>query len=398
MKTLKIPTMKNSRLTALSLIAMMAGTAIASAQDDAPKFKFTPGGRILADGAVFAPREDGKFTDGVALPDIRLCGTATYGNWKGKVDIGYAYGKVGMKDVFIQYTFNPKNLLRGGYFVHQFGAQSATSSSFKVTFEAPITDTYMNATGRNLGLMYLHDGDNFLGTASVIAGTKLTEHENDMRKMSWGGITRLLYRPYHQTGAVAQFGMSAWYQSAFHYKDVPANDGTFSFSADYPTRVDNVTLLESKISNANGVVKLSPEIVLSKSRVALEAQYYYMNVNRGHKNPYTMQGCYGTFRTLLIGDKEYGYSSADGGLATPGPKSLELVLGYNYTNANCDAAGVHAGITNDYSVTLNYYINKYLTARLRYSYTNLFNSRDDANKLIPESHVNIVQARLQFKF
>jgi len=28
----------------------------------------------------------------------------SYGKWKGKIDMGYAYGKVNMKDVFLQYV------------------------------------------------------------------------------------------------------------------------------------------------------------------------------------------------------------------------------------------------------------------------------------------------------
>ena len=46
-----------------------------------------------------------------------------------------------------------------------------------------------------------------------------------------------------------------------------------------------------------------------------------------------------------------------------------MVLMYNYTNASDASAGIYGGITNDASCTFNYYINKYMIARLRYSYT-----------------------------
>ncbi len=46
-------------------------------------------------------------------------------------------------------------------------------------------------------------------------------------------------------------------------------------------------------------------------------------------------------------------------------------------------------------MTLNYYINKYILARLRYSYTDVRDSEVlDFNKC----HVNTVQARLQILF
>lgn len=390
--------MKTNKIlaAALALAGSLAGAAYA--QDDKPKFKFTPGGRILFDGALFTPHHDG-FADGVAIPDIRLGGKATYGNWMAKIDVGYSFGKIGMKDVYIQYKFDDRNLLRGGYFVHQFGLQSATSSSMKPSFEAPLTDTYMNATGRNLGFMYLYDKGQFLATASVMFGTKITEHANDNGRVSVGGISRLLWRPLHSEGKVAQVGVSGWYQSAMH-KSVTGDDGEkevskgyFDYSCNYPTRVDQITLLETKVDNARGVFKLSPEMLLSAGRFALEGQYYYMNIKRKDGPAFISNGAYGLLRGLICGDSSYAYSSPDGGLATPKPKTLECVLGYNYTNANSNRAGIYGGISNDFSVTFNYYINKYMLARLRWSYTNVRGAAE-----VPDSHVNIIEARVQFKF
>ncbi len=70
-----------------------------------------------------------------------------------------------------------------------------------------------------------------------------------------------------------------------------------------------------------------------------------------------------------------------------------MILGYNYTDANCGKAGIFGGVSNDYSVTLNYYINKYMLARLRYSYTDVRNSDVQHDR-----HVNTIQARLQIIF
>lgn len=392
-------------LTILSTSLLLAAAAIpAIAQEEGPKFKLQPTGRVLADGALFAPTYHGKFADGVAIADVRVGAKATYGNWMAKIDIGYAFGSISMKDIYIQYKFNSSNLLRGGYFVHQFGLQSATSSSMKCTFEAPITDTYMNATGRNLGVMYLYDKDKFLASASAICGTSITTPASNMGVVSGGAISRLLYRPLHETGTVVQAGISGWYQSSFHSRqNGVTGPGYFTYSATYPTRVDKVTLLSTSLNDTRGVVKLSPEWLFSKDRFALEGQYYYMNVNRKNgQHAFISQGVYGSLRVLLFGDKKYGYSSADGGLATPKPKTMECVLGYNYTNASDSKAAVYGGITNDYSVTFNYYINKYMLARLRYSYTNLRNSGefDDQGTLAitPKTHVNIIEARLQFMF
>ena len=59
-----------------------------------------------------------NFVDGVAIPDARIGVKATYGKYKAKVDIGYAYGKVSLKDIFVERQFSSHALLRvGNYFL-----------------------------------------------------------------------------------------------------------------------------------------------------------------------------------------------------------------------------------------------------------------------------------------
>ena len=89
-------------------------------------------------------------------------------------------------------------------------------------------------------------------------------------------------------------------------------------------------------------------------------------------------------------------SHVDRGMASPAPRSLEVVLGCNYTNPSVASAGIYVGITNDATRTFNYYINKYMIARLRYSYTNVRDRR--VGDLTAKRHVNLIEARLQIIF
>lgn len=385
-------------LLTFASMAMLAAPTIHSEVTvvDNNKFKFSASGRILFDGALFGPRGN-TFSDGVALPDARLGGKASFGKFTAKLDIGYGMQKLSFKDVYIQYTLNENNLIRLGYFVHQFGLNAATSSSMKPTFLSQTSDDFFNATGRNLGVMYVYDkGPWFAGVSAYASSKSLTEYANTQGKISVGGSGRFVWRPFHNTGEVVQIGVSPRYQGANHTRleSGETSPGSFGFSANFPTKVDKVSLLKADIPDSKGVFMVTPELLLSKDRFALESQYYYMNVNRrdGLKN-YTAQGVYGMGRVLILGDKEYKYSHADAGLATPGKNTLEAVIGYNYTNANCDKAGILGGISNDYSLTLNYYINKYVICRLRYSYTNVWGSPTGL-----DTHVNIIQARVMFKF
>lgn len=378
---------------------MCALPLLAQNTDTAPKLSFKPTGRILMDGAVYmggnkgvSDEFDNRFVDGVAIPDVRLGAKATYGKWKAKIDIGFSYGKVGLKDTYFEYDFNQENLVRVGYFVPQWGLNSETSSSMKQTYEEPTSNEFFYANPRLLAAMWVYDkAQYFAGTSVFVEPGAMTQNANVMGKQAWGAQTRLVWRPRHADGDVLQVGAS------FNYSTPTADDHSgFTYSANFPSRVSKVPLLQANIDHARGLFKMTPEFLLIKGRFALEAQYYYMDVARkdGFKN-YQAHGAYGIARALLIGPR-YNYSHADAGVATPGKGSLELAVGYNYTDATDSRAGIKAGIMHDINATLTYYINSWMLARVRYSYTTV---RDrEVENLLPKRHVNILEARLQVIF
>lgn len=383
-------------LAAASILAMSA-----SAQEqEEPKFTIKPTGRILMDGAVYLGGNDNyseesgdkKFVSGVAIPDLRIGVKAGYGKWKAKIDVGFGYGKVSLKDVYVEYDFNENHLIKGGYFVPQFGLNSETSSSMKPDYEEPSSNEFFNANPRYLALSYVFDKGQYFAAVSAFAESNaMKQNATEMGKQGWGAETRLVWRPRHSDGNTIQVGCS------FAYTTPTDDDHTaFNYSSNFPSRVSKVNLLSAYVDNARGSFRMTPELLLIHNNFALEAQYYYMNIARkGGLHNYRAQGAYGLFRTLLIGDN-YGYSHGDCGMATPAAKSLELVLGYNYTNASDSRAGIFGGISNDASCTINYYINKYMIARLRYSYTNV---RDRVVEgLLPSRHVNTIEARFQIIF
>lgn len=390
--------MKNSVLLLLAS-SLCAFSANADDSISASKISFKPTGRVLMDGAFYmggnkgvAEGTDTKFVDGVAIPDVRLGAKFTYGKWKAKIDVGFSYGKVGLKDTYFEYDFNPANLVRVGYFVPQWGLNSETSSSMKYTYEEPSSNEFFYANPRLLAAMWVYDkGQYFAGTSAFVEAGAMTQNANVLGKQAWGAQTRLVWRPRHSDGDVVQVGAS------LNYSKPTADDHTgFNYTANFPSRVSKVPLLAANIDHAKGLFKMTPELLLIKNRFALEAQYYYMNVARkeGYHN-YQAQGAYDIARALLIGSK-YCYSHADAGVATPAKGSLELALGYNYTNASDWKAAIHGGVMHDINCTLNYYINSWMLARLRYSYTTVHDRQIEG--LLPSRHVNTLEARLQVIF
>lgn len=378
---------------AMKKIAIIFLTSLATFTTSAQlpeTLKVTPIGRVLMDGAFYAPDGDG-LTSGVAVPDVRLGAKFAYQQWNGKIDVSYSYGKVKMKDVFLQYNPSATSYIRAGYFCHHYGLNSQVSSSMVPAMEWLTVDEFFSASVRNLGVMYVRSAPRyFLGVSGIIDAQSLTEPANEQGKVSYGGVGRLIARPLTGTAGTVHLGVSGWIQSALHQEDNP--EGYFDFSAKFPTRVCKTVAIEADVTDARSAFKFSPELLLSRGRLALESQYYYMSVARRDRSAYKAQGFYAMLRGIVHG-AGYSYDAVNAMLDTPRPGSLELTGAFNYIDGNDRHSGICPGRMNDTSVTLSYYINRYLTARMRYSYTYISDS-----PIYGDRHVNIVQARIQFKF
>lgn len=377
--------------SATKVKVFIANEAAAAAQPD-NVIVIQPTGRILMDAAAYATNDD-EFKAGVGIPDVRAGVKARYGKWQAKVDIGYAYNTLSMKDVFLQYDFTPSFLLRAGSFIHQFGLQSATSSSMKVSMEEPTSNETFNFP-RLIGVMAQYDKGQFFGTFSLnVESSAVKMHANQMGKTGYGGMSRLLWRPKHEDGFVAQVGMSFALQTAQYNSDPALNHRSVQVGANFPTRVNSVSMINALIPEARNSFRFSPEILVNVGRFAFETQYYYMRVSRHNDlNAFVGQGAYAMLRGIAIGD-DYRYSHADAGLATPKPKTLELVLLYNYTTLSCAKAGIMGGRANDVSLTANWYINKFMIWRVRAGYTHRWD-----RAATPDVNLGAFQTRLQIIF
>lgn len=354
--------------------------------------KVSPSGTILMDAAAFDSKND-NFVNGVAIPDFRAGVKATYGKYKFKVDLGYAYGKVSVKDVFVERQLSPSSLVRVGNFVHQFGLQSATSSTMKITMEEPASnEAFFNS--RLIGAMYVYDKNDFFAAASAhVEGEAMKQTTDKMGKEGYGAMTRLVYRPFRNDGAIFQVGISGGYETPRYNANKDLNHNSFVLGSNFPTRVAKVSAIDATITDAKHLIKFTPEIVATHGALGLESQYYYLNVDRKNNlESYKASGAYLLLRGLVIGGN-YKYSSADCGLATPAPGSLECVLGYNYTDMSDTKSDIRGGRLNDFAVGVNYYISKNMIWRLRYSYTDVKNRAGVDNQSL-----NALQTRFQFIF
>lgn len=358
----------------------------------AETLKIAPIGTLLVDAGVF--KSDNKaFVNGASLPDIRVGAKVSYGKINAKIDVGVAYAKVSLKDIYIEKVFNPSSLVRVGYFVHQFGLQSATSSVQKITMEEPQSNAaFFN--DRLIGAMYIHNKNAFYAAASVhLENEAVKRSSTEMGEVGYGAMTRLVYRPMRNDGAIFHVGISGAYETPRFNTTAALNHKSFVISAKYPSRIADVKAVEATIGNAKNLVKFTPELLIARGKVGLETQYFYVSVNRDASfSNYKASGAYGIFRGVLIG-KDYKYSDADAGIETPAPGTLEFTLGYNYTDMSDVKSNIRGGRLNDVAVCFNYYINKYMIWRIRYTNTHVSNRAGVANETL-----NALQTRLQIRF
>lgn len=371
---------------------------IARAEEE-PKFKAAPAACVLVDGALYASPEKYLFRDGLAIPEARIGAKMWYGKWSVLVDVGIAYGKIGLRNMWMQYEFNKNHFARIGNFLQPFGYQSPFSANVKCTFEQPIASAPFTP-GIQLGGMYVFHNPMFYSATAFHAESSALTNIMNYPLFNQQGFTFLERfvvrnkRAAEKDSPVLQAGISLGYSTPDRHliDDYDVHQG-FSNNANFPTRVSVVEAVGVVIGEARNRFKLTPELVLSCKRLALESQYYFQTIARkdGLK-AYNAQSAYVTLRGVIFG-KNYGYDEAQAILSNPNKNTLECVLNYNYTTLSDSKAGIYGGRANSCGITFNYYFNPYITARLNYTYTYAWDKAD----VIPLTQ-NAFQLRLMVQF
>lgn len=361
------------------------------------KITVTPVGTLLLDGALYATPQKSEFPDGVAIPDVRLGVTARMGKWSAKIEAGFAYGKVLLKDIWMQYDFSKTDFVRVGLQMQQFGYQNSQAACQKVTMIEPMSNTVFNEP-HMIGVTWFHSADKFFTTLSAHAEPKASTvvlAADEMTREGYGLRTRLVARPLHKDGIMVQAGISGGFETPQFNGGSGKKDthDSFSLGSNFPTKVVQESAIKATVSDAMNLWKFTPELMLCYKRIALESQYFYAQVNRRNSlQAFRGQGAYATLRGVLLG-KDYSYSMNVAGIATPGKGTLEGVASYNYTTLSDRKAGIFGGRVNDLTVGFNYYINKWMVAKIRYTSTHVWDRADT-----PAKTLNAFQARLQLIF
>lgn len=392
--------MKNSLFLLLAIILF---PSILSAEEerpsDKPSFQVSPSGRVLIDGALYASPEKEMFKDGMAIPEARLGVKMKYDKWSSWIDVGFAYGKIGLRNMWIQYDFNQSNSVRFGNFIQPFGLQSTTSLSLKSTFEQPMASAPFTP-GIQLGAMYAHVAPAFLSLSSFhVESSALIDIMNYpmFNQQGYSILTRFVGRTPNSGKdgkPILQAGISGGFSTPQRLieEDTDVHNG-FMLSSNFPTKVTTMEAVGTTVDKSKNSFKLTPELLLGYQRVAIESQYFFQQINRrDNLKSYKAQGAYVTLRGMITGG-QYTYDNSLGQIDYPKKNALEGVLNYSWTGLSDLNAGIMGGNANCLSATLNYYFNPYITARLNYFYAHTWNRSDQ-----PKYTLNGFQLRLMVLF
>ena len=126
-------------------------------------------------------------------------------------------------------------------------------------------------------------------------------------------------------------------------------------------------------------------------RFFLQGEYIRTMVKREQNfTNYTGHGGYVQCSWLLTG-RQYGYDEA---LACPGRpvgRALELCGRFNMLDMNNEEAGVWGGAQKDFSLGMNYYMNKHIGMKLAYSWV----MPGKHIKEISDKNFSVLQLRFQ---
>ncbi len=390
--------MLSSRLK-LTFALLISGFTLLSAQSIDVKvgdesIKITPMGRFYIDGATFIEDET-DMSNGVSLTDLRLGLKAKYQKFDVKVDIGFAGGKVGAKDIFLQYNLGRSSYIRGGHFAEPFGIDHMESSA-NIKFITANASSFAFSPGRKLGAEFI-GWNKYMWVGAGVFGDGDAINSSIEGDDGYSATGRLVFNPIQQEGKIFHIGLAGSYRKADangYDADGEQKAKVIGYSSSLISNVDKRKFLNASISNADYQAKYAVELIGAYGPMHFQGEYFHSNVKRKDDLPsYMASGAYAQVGFLAIGGN-YTYSASWARLAAPKPKSLEFALRYNYTDLDNEHSGIKGGRMSDWSFAANYYLNKYVMFRLNYSNVSLGNN----NPLGADENINSIQARLQVVF
>lgn len=336
-------------------------------------------GRVFFDGGAFF-NDKTDLGNGFQVNDVRLGTQIRFlENWSAKIELGYGDGKVSMKDVFVGYRFGEHDL-QLGHFFEPFGNDRIGSTNFKFMTIASADKTLGNK--RKLGISYSYNRTCFNFMGGVFSDGDIDKA--NALDQGYNLAAKLIGRPWQGDKKMLHLAVAPRFSS---------RGDQVNFTSGVPTNLlskENNNFIEARLDQAINQWKMEVEAIFLYNKWYAEGHYLLAHVNRAGLPNYNAEGWYVQGGYMIIGEKQ-NYDARSGMIKNPAPKSLEVLCRYNRTNLN--DGEIVGGKMSDVTVGANYFINKYIVAKINYVRVMV-----DDSALAGADDFNLMQARLQFSF
>lgn len=343
------------------------------------KFKLSVDGRIQIDGALFHGEDYQPVGNGVSFRRVRLGTDVAFGeHLSGKIEVDFANGNVGLKDTYIQYKFFKGLSLRAGNFKEAYSMETMTSSNDLLFLERANAVSAF-APDRHIGLQGNYHHGSFLGVGGVhfrqIDGSKEKANSDAANKAGYNegfSVTgRAVWMPHSSRQHKGlHFGLAASYRT-------PTSDA----SADSPHSIDisspslsginKIKFLDTGvIADVNHNWLVGAEFAAYYRAFRLQSEYMQNNTVRNDNLPTEkFNGYYVQAGYLLFGGNQR-YNSSRGAFSQPqaGRKWGDVELAARFDRLDLNGKTVKGGEANNYTIGVNYYLNRNFKVQLNYSY------------------------------
>lgn len=312
--------------------------------------------------------------------DVRLGTVLTIlEDWEAKIELGYANGKVSFKDVYLNYRLG-EHAFRLGYQYEPSGYARVGTANYRFMQNA----TSDNALGdsRKLGISYSYNHTWLNVMAGVYSGGDI--QTSGQLDQGYSLAAKVTGRPLMEDKKLVHLAIAPRFSNG---KDV------VKLAGGVPTTLLNKgdnAFLEASVDQVINQWKLDAECILLCNKWYFQGQYFLSHLNRNAADNFNGKGGYVQAGYLILGDK-HNYKAETGMMGNPAPKSLEVLL--RYDNVNLNDAGIRGGRLSDITVGMNYFINKYIAAKINYTRMMVGDSSPMGGK-----DFDLLQARVQLSF
>ncbi len=376
------------RFAILALLSLI-NCHLADAQQPtaAPQEKLATkiGGRFILDGIGYFNDTD-TLHHQANITDLRLTGTATYGDWFMRIDVGYDGNRLGMKDTFLQYSKNG-HYLRFGHMLNAFGIDPAVST-YDYQFINCANSTSLLYFGRHIGMVYLKSASKYYVSLNAFAGDNIGNINRSLRQ-GYNFSGRAVYRPFTEDTKLLQIGTSVLYRKPD--QDTETGISNITFSSTGVTGLASPDYQYLSIDNARNQIQANAEFLMVMGKWMFQGEYLFSMTRRAEGKNLRTHGGYLQGGYMILGTG-YGYDFSEAVPSAPlQPKALQLIARYNISDLNDSKANLFGGNMQDVSVGLTYQFNKHVSSRLIYSWVNL-----DQHSPLGAGDLHMLQARIAF--